>query len=401
MTTYVQPHPLVAASGKPRIMTRAYLALLALAALAFILIAWRFAAGLGATTALTDGYPWGIWIAFDVVVGTALACGGYAVALMAYVLNEGKYHRLVRPAILTSALGYSLAGLAVMIDVGRPWLAWKIPVMIWTWNVHSVLLEVAVCIMAYVVVLWLELAPAFLQKFREGAPSRLQRFASKTLPIADRSLFWIVGLGVILPTLHQASLGSLMLLAGPRLHPLWNTAFLPFFYLLTAVAMGYAVVVAESAFSRSAFGHATDTKMLRNIGRFAAYGAAMFVALRFIDLGVQGRLGLLTDLNLYTGMFWAETILYMAPLVMLLRRKQSLGTMLRAALLIALAGTLYRFNTFLVAFDPGPGWSYFPSVTEQVVTIGLLAGEVALYIAIVKNFPILSGGTHAEPSKAR
>jgi Ni/Fe-hydrogenase subunit HybB-like protein len=396
MTTYVGQHPLVAASPRPRVLTRGYMVLLALAAMAVGLIAWRFAVGLGVSTALSDGYPWGIWIAFDVVVGTALACGGYAVALMAYVLNEGKYHRLVRPAILTSALGYSLAGLAVMIDVGRPWLAWQIPLKIWNWNVHSVLLEVAVCIMAYVVVLWLELAPAFLDKFKSSSPSALQRFATRTLPVADKSLFLIVGLGVILPTLHQSSLGSLMLLAGPRLHPLWNTGFLPFFYLLTAIAMGYAVVVAESTFSRSAFGHATDMKMLRNIGRFAAYGAAIFVALRFIDLGVQGRLGLLSELNLYTGMFWAETVLYVAPLAILLRRRQSLGTMLRAAMLVALAGALYRFNTFLVAFDPGPGWSYFPSVTEQLVTVGLLAGEVALYIAIVKNFPILSGGAHAE-----
>jgi Ni/Fe-hydrogenase subunit HybB-like protein len=401
MTTYVQPHPLVAAPVRPRILTPGYAVLLSLAAMALVLIAWRFAAGLGAATALTDGYPWGIWIAFDVVVGTALACGGYAVAFMVYVLNEGKYHRLIRPAILTSALGYSLAGLAVMIDVGRPWLAWKLPIKIWTWNVNSVLLEVAVCIMAYVVVLWLELAPAFLEKFKDGGPSRLQRFAARTLPLANRSLFLIVGLGVILPTLHQSSLGSLMLLAGPRLHPLWNTAFLPFFYLLTAVAMGFAVVVMESAFSRSAFGHATDMKMLRNVGRFAAYGAAIFVALRFIDHGVQGRLGLLAELNLYTGMFWAETILYLVPLMILLRRKQSLGTMLRVSMLIVLAGALYRFNTFLVAFDPGPGWSYFPSVPEQLITIGLVAGEVAIYIAIVKNFPILSGGAHAEPAKAR
>src|SRR6185503_16364864 len=129
--------------------TRAYLVLLLVAATAFALIAWRFAAGLGATTAMSDGYPLGLWIVFDVVTGTALACGGYAMALLVYIFNKGKYHPLIRPAILTSALGYSIAGFSVVIDVGRPWLAWKIPIKIWTWNLNSVLLEVAVCIMAY------------------------------------------------------------------------------------------------------------------------------------------------------------------------------------------------------------------------------------------------------------
>ena len=102
----------------------------------------------------------GLWIAFDVVTGTALACGGYAVALLVYILNKGKYHPLVRPAMLTSALGYTLAGVGVGLDVGRWWNLWRVPLFFWHWNLNSVLLEVALCIMAYIVVLWLELAPA-------------------------------------------------------------------------------------------------------------------------------------------------------------------------------------------------------------------------------------------------
>ena len=144
------------AVGGP-VLTRSFLVLVALAALAGITIVWRFAAGLGATTALNDGYPWGLWIAFDVVTGTALACGGYAMALLVYIFNKGKYHPLVRPAILTSALGYSIAGFSVVIDIGRPWMAWKLPLFINHWNLNSALLEVALCIMAYSVVLYLEL----------------------------------------------------------------------------------------------------------------------------------------------------------------------------------------------------------------------------------------------------
>ena len=95
---------------------------------------WRFAQGLGAATAMNDGYPWGLWIAFDVVVGTGLASGGYAMALLVYVLNRGRYHPLVRPALLTSFLGYSVAGVAVAFDLGRFWNMWRIPVAIWDWT---------------------------------------------------------------------------------------------------------------------------------------------------------------------------------------------------------------------------------------------------------------------------
>ena len=131
--------------------------LFGLTLLGIVLMIWRFAVGLGPSTGLSDGYPWGIWIAFDVVTGTALACGGYAMALLVYVMNRGKYHPLVRPAILTSALGYSIAALAIVVDVGRPWFIWRIPLSVDKWNHASALLEVALCVMAYVVVLWIEM----------------------------------------------------------------------------------------------------------------------------------------------------------------------------------------------------------------------------------------------------
>ena len=391
MTTWAQSPPLVASQVRPRLFTRAYIALLIIAAIGIVLTAWRFAVGLGTATAMSDGYPFGLWIVFDVVTGTALACGGYAMAILVYIFNKGKYHPLVRPAILTSALGYSMAALSVLIDVGRPWLAWKIPIKVWTWNVNSVLLEVAVCIMAYVGVLWIELSPAFFEKYKDRGPAKLQAFSRRALAFFDRSLIWIVVLGMLLPTMHQSSLGSLMMLAGPKLHPLWMSAFLPLFFLVTCLSMGYAMVVGEAAFSARAFGHRPRTEMLLPLGRFAAVGAILFVLARFVDLAIRGQLTRALTFDLYGTMFWIETALFVIPFVMLLQRKQSLGKLLRAAMLIAFAGALYRFDTFLVAFDPGPGWSYFPSVAEQFITVGLIAAELAVYIAVVKNFPILGG----------
>jgi Ni/Fe-hydrogenase subunit HybB-like protein len=375
-----------------RLLTPGFKILLTLSAIGGLLILWRFYAGLGATTALSDGYPLGLWIALDVVTGTALACGGYALALVVYIFNRGKYHPLIRPAILTSALGYTMAGLSVAIDLGRPWLMWKIPLYFWSWNLNSALLEVALCIMAYVVVLWIELAPAFLARWKDSGPVRLQRFAQRTIPILDRALIWVIALGMLLPTMHQSSLGTMMLLAGPRLHPLWNTPLLPLLFLLTCLAMGYAIVVFESAFSSAAFRRAPETPMLAVLQKVAVSVGIVFVTIRFIDLAVRSRLGLTMQLDLHGIIFWIETVLWLLPAVILLAsRRVNLGNLFLGAMCIALAGGLYRFDTFLVAFQPGAGWHYFPSIQEMFISIGLIAMELALYVALVHKFPILGG----------
>jgi len=369
------------AVGGP-LFTRSFLVLVALAALAGATIVWRFAAGLGATTALSDGYPWGLWIAFDVVTGTALACGGYAMALLVYIFNKGKYHPLIRPAILTSALGYSIAGFSVVIDIGRPWQVWKLPLFINHWNLNSALLEVALCIMAYCVVLYIELVPALLEKF------------GKSTAFFDKFLIFIVALGMLLATMHQSSLGSLMMLTGPRMHPLWFSPSLPLLFLIGCIMMGFSIVVFEATFSSKAFGHKPETPMLRQLAKVAAWCSLLFVVVRFIDLAARGSLGYAFGANKYAFMFWVELLFFIAPVVILFTKTKhySLGNIFRQAILLAVGGALYRFDAYLLAFQPGPGWHYFPSVPEIVVTVGLVAAEIAVYIAVVKKFPIVALG---------
>jgi Ni/Fe-hydrogenase subunit HybB-like protein len=381
-----QPRP---AGG--RIITAWYKILLAFSALGIVLIIWRFLAGLGATTALSDGYPWGLWIAFDVVTGTAFACGGYAMALVVYIFNKGKYHPLIRPAILTSALGYSIAGASVIIDIGRPWTAWKLPIFVNRWNLNSALLEVALCIMAYCVVLYLELAPAFLEKARDSKIEGLRNFANKLLPIFDKALIFIVALGMLLPSMHQSSLGTLMLLTGPRLHVLWNTPIVPFLFLMTAFTMGYAIVVFESTFSSLALGRKVEFRILKPVQKIAAWGSLAFVVVRLVDVTVRGALPAAFRFDPQATMFWIENVLFLIPVLLLLSGTHNLGMLFRQAIVAAVAGAVYRFDTFLVAFNPGPGWHYFPSVPELFTTLGLVAIEIAIYVAVVKTFPILSG----------
>jgi Ni/Fe-hydrogenase subunit HybB-like protein len=385
-----------------RIVTRPFQVLAAIFALGLLFILWRLFTGLGQVTALSDGYPWGLWIAFDVVTGTALACGGYSVAILVYIRNRGEYHPLVRPAVLTSALGYTLAGIGIGLDVGRWWNIWRVPLFFWDWNVNSVLLEVALCVMAYIFVLWIEVSPAFLEKARTSGWPRLEQFADRALVVMNRLLIWIIALGVLLPTMHQSSLGSLMLLAGPRLHPLWNTAWLPLLFLISCIGMGYAAMVFEAAISSLLLCRRPELPMLSGVGKVMIPIVLLYPALRIADLAWQGRLGMLFAFDRFSVLALLELTLATIPGVMLMSRAQRsrLGSLLRAAMMIMLAGALYRFDTYLVAFRPGDNWSYFPSVPELLITVGLVAAEIMVYIAVIKIFPILSGTTRSAAEKA-
>jgi Ni/Fe-hydrogenase subunit HybB-like protein len=381
-----------------RIMTPRFRILMVLAAIAAAILAVRFILGIGATTALNDGYPWGLWIAFDVVVGTAIACGGYAVALLVYIMNRGRYHPLVRSALVTSALGYTLAGLSVVIDLGRWWNVYAVPIKFWHWNLNSILLEVALCIMLYMLVLWIELSPAFFERGRSSSNVRLRRVSERALPVVEKALPWVIALGLVLPTMHQSSLGSLMMLAGPRLHALWLTPLLPLLFLVSCLGMGYAGVIIESTLSSRAFGRPRETRLLTGLARPASIVLLLWAAIRITDIVVAGKLGLVTRFDGFSLLFLLEMALVITPAVLLLGPSaRSSAGLFRTGLLVLAGGALYRFSTFLFAFDPGAHWSYFPAVAEIMVTVGLVAAEIMAYIVIVRVFPILQGAPAVSP----
>jgi len=389
------------------LMTRPFKWLMIIIAAWFAVLIWRFAAGIGAVSGLTDGYPWGVWIAFDVVTGTALGCGGYAIAILAYILNKGKYHPVVRPAVLTSALGYTMAAVAIMIDVGRPWLIWKIPLGGWPpslsgFNWNSALLEVALCVMAYVFVLWVELSPAFAEKVKATSSSSfLRKSADAWLAFMDKALIFVLALGLLLPTMHQSSLGTVMLLAGHKLNPLWYTSWVPLLFLISVVGMGYAIVVWEAAISSSIFKRQRETSMLASLAGAMIIVNLLYLAIRFGDIFVSGKTALMFNQGFYSILFWVEIALFAVPTVMFLNpnSRRKFSVIFQGSLLMLLAGALYRFDTYIVAFNPGPNWSYFPTLPELFITLGAVATEVALYIIIVKRFPILAGSSAVQAAQ--
>ncbi len=351
-----------------------------LCAIAGYFLVIRFVYGIGAVANINDGYTWGIWVVWDVVIGTGLACGGYAMALLVYVLNKGQYHPLVRPALLASIFGYTLGGLAVMVDLGRWWNFWHILSPAYA-HVDSVMFEVAVCIACYVLVLWVEFAPAFLEKFGyQGLSKHL-----------DKILFVVIALGVLLPSMHQSSLGSLLIVLGNQVDGLWQTVMLPLLFLISAISMGFAIVIFEATSAAEGFRRPRETPLLGKLSVSLIVVLAVFLIIRFADLVVRGELGAVFAGDFLSLMFWLEIGLFALPIFLLATPERRLSPRLLfvASVCMLIAAALYRIDAFLVAYNPGDEFSYFPAVPEIMITIGMIAFEILAYIVLARYLPVL------------
>ncbi|ABS27705.1 NrfD/PsrC family molybdoenzyme membrane anchor subunit [Anaeromyxobacter sp. Fw109-5] len=389
-------HASVAPVGGP-LLTRGTRLALFIAAAASVLVSVRLLTGLGPITALNDGFAWGIWKPLNVVTFTGIGAGALGLALVAHVANRGRHHPLVRSAVLTGAITYTLAGISVLVDLGRWWTVWALVVPT-RWNVGSVLLEVALCVIAYCAVLWLEVLPALLERWRD-APGARGRLAARVLPRTQEMLPFLLALAIVLPFMHQSSLGALFLFAPTKLHPLWYTGWLPALFLLSCLSMGFGAVIVVDTLTHLAWGRRRDVRLCSSLALVMAGLSLAFVALRVGDLATSGALRNVTG---WRGvLFLVELGLFTYPAVRVLRRsyRENAGRLFWAAQLAVAGGALYRFDVYLGAFSPGMGWSYFPSLAEIVFSLGLAAAGVALYVVAVKRLPILSGV--AEPTGRR
>ncbi len=138
--------------------------LLVLTTLAVISALIRLFFGLGATTNLSDAYPWGLWISFDVLTGVALAAGGFTMAAIIYVFNLKKFEPLLRPAKISAFIGYLMFIVGLFLDLGLPWRIWHPVIM---WNPHSVLFEVSWCVMLYTTVLSIDVLIMALERYQK------------------------------------------------------------------------------------------------------------------------------------------------------------------------------------------------------------------------------------------
>lgn len=393
-------HEHAAPVGQP-FFTRGVLALLALAGLAAAIALWRFAFGLSSVTNLDKSFPWGIWIAIDVATGVALAAGGFTTAALAHIFHREEYEAVVRPALLTAMLGYTFVGLALMVDLGRYYNIWH-PAWPTMWQGNSVLFEVGMCVMAYLSVLYLEFMPIVCERFKGrvnlwGPLAALNKPIDALLYVADRTLarimFLLIIAGVVLSCMHQSSLGALMLIAPYKVHPLWYTPILPLLFLMSAVAVGYPMVVVESMWAARSFGRKPEMHVLTPPSRFMVLFLGLYGAAKIIDVLVRGAYIHLFDGSVASYM-WAVEMLFgiIVPFAMLLsgRVRRSPSLLFTAGLLVVLGVALNRINVFLVAYGPPYATTqYFPSWQEIVVTLGMIATLALVYRAVVTILPVL------------
>lgn len=338
----------------------------------------RYVRGLGATTALTDGTPWGLWIGFDVLSGVALAAGGFVIAATVYIFHLDRYHGLVRPAVLTAFLGYLAVALGLLVDLGRPWNIWR---MIIFWQPDSPLFEVGWCVMLYLTVLALEFIPVIFEGLKWQRAVGVMRRVSLVFVIA----------GIGLSTLHQSSLGTLFLLAEDRLHPLWYSPILPLLFFISAIGLGLMMVAVESSSTAWIYHRKGEGPVLGGLVRAASVVLVLYLAVRIIDLGLRHQLHHLLEPSWYSVLFVVE-IAMSVIIPLLLFNLPALSKKTWPLVIGAFAGVggfvLHRADVGGIVHMAATGETYVPALTEILVSVGLVSAMALIFLFFVERFPV-------------
>jgi len=340
----------------------------------------RFTLGLGATTNLSDAFPWGLWIGFDMLCGVGLAAGAFAITAAVTIFNLRRYAAIIRPTVLTGLLGYIFAIVALLVDLGQPHRIWHAMIM---WNPRSVMFEVAWCVMLYTTVLALEFSPVVFERLRLEWPQQIIHMLSVPLVVV----------GVVLSTLHQSSLGSLYLIVPEKLHPLWYSPLLPVFFFISAVAAGLAMLIVESWLSQRALRHRLDMALLEPLGRCMVVLLLVYGVLRIQDLVHRGAWGFLLTPSQESAMFLFEfglgVVLPVILLVIPAIRLRPAG-LVTGAFLAVLGFVVHRLNVSITGMQRAAGVVYFPSWAEAAITIALVAIGFALFSLATRYLPVFA-----------
>ena len=394
-----------------------------LAVLGVGLIGYRFYNGLGAVTNLSDGYPWGFWVAIDLLVGIALAAGGFITAGVVHLFGGRHFHPLARPAILTALLGYLLFIAALMVDLGRPWHIWRALV---SWNHASPMFEVSWCVTFYTVVLTLEFLPAVLERLGSATALRWWRTATPFVVMAlltvfayamTASLLWaaltvgvlagwetlmrlgamprgkqmpllLILAGVMLSTLHQSSLGTLFLIVN-RLDPIWRTSALPHLFFLSAIMVAPAAVILESTWSSRVLRRESEVQLLEALGASMPYFIGAYLLVRVGDVALRGVGWHTLTGSLQAFWWWLEIgLLVLALALFAMPHRAARRALAPAALATVAAVVVHRAGVVIVGMHV-PGWpAYVPAWFEVLITAGIVSLGVLGYRAAVEYLPI-------------
>ena len=344
-----------------------------------LLTAYRFIYGLGAISNLSDGRPWGLWKAFNVYAGITMAAGGFTLAATVYVFNLKKFHIVIRPAILVALLGYLIAMLSLVVEIGLPPYFWRV---FFNYNIHSPLFEVIWAILIYTIVLVLEFSPAIFERLGWKSPLKAVRAIQIPAVIA----------GIMISTGHQSSLGSILLDMPGALHPLWYTPYLPILFLVSVLMSGPSTVILVMAITSKVFHYKLETDVLSGLGKGIAIILGLYLVLKVVFLAIAGNLGLIFSAAPQNYLWWGEMIIGgVVPLVMLAMpniRKSRVGV-ITAATLVVLGVIFNRFIVTLFGLAVRPGYTYFPTWIEIGIAIGLIAWALLIAWMAFRFLPMV------------
>jgi Ni/Fe-hydrogenase subunit HybB-like protein len=351
--------------------------LLILLGIAAFAATYRFAYGLGAATNMSDKVPWGLWVAFDVLAGVALAAGGFGITAAVYIFNMKKYKPIARPAILTAFIGYLIVIIGLVIDIGQPTRFWHPLVM---WQYKSVMFEVVWCITLYTTVLAIEFAPPVLERLKWTGLLNIIKFFTYPLVIA----------GIILSFLHQSSLGAFFLIMPSKLNALWYSPIMPQMFYISAIAVGLAMVSIESIVSAWAFKREYETGIIKGLGKGVAITLLVYLVVKVADLIIRGKFSMAFDGSTASRFYLIEIFMgVIIPMILLSTKKirESIGGTFISAMLVVGGVLMNRFNTNFFS-QISDGFSYFPAWREIAITIGLVSLGVILYRLAVVFLPV-------------
>lgn len=356
-------------------------------AVAAVLIFFRFKDGLGSVTNLSQEFPWGIWIGFDVITGVAFAGGAYVITFMVYILGLEKYHSIVRVTVLNGFLAYVFYAGALLLDLGRPWNVIN-PVIGNSFGVSSVMFLVAWHFMLYMAAEFIEFSPAMA----EWLGWKKLRKVLGTLTIGA------VIFGITLSTLHQSGLGALFLMAKNKIHPLWYTEFIPILFFVSSIFAGLSMVILEGSVSQKVFKDRMNDEhkkshnsVIIGLARICAVTMFAYLFLKIlVFLHGEHWEYLLTPMGY---LYLIEIIGFVAiPLILYtLAVKNENTTLIKTASVLTLLGIiLNRLDVSILAFKWYSPERYYPSWMEIEITIAVILVEIIVLRWIIYRMPILT-----------
>jgi Ni/Fe-hydrogenase subunit HybB-like protein len=346
---------------------------------------YRLVVGLGPTTNLSDHYPWGLWIGLDIFLIPA-AGAAFTVSAISHFFGREAYHRVLRPAVLAGLLGYVVVTVILILDLGRWHQFYNILVPGYI-NLHSFLEEVALSVTLYTMVLILETAPTLLEKWNLDIPIRFIK----------GGIMLIAGVGILISTIHQSSLGSMFLILNHRLHPIWWTPILPLLFLTQALFGGIATAAIVVKLTQEGMGMSLDRDLFSKMGRLIRTLLAFYLVCKVGDWLLTGELELLFSSGGYSLLIWAELIMgVILPLAILFSK---LGNrpdgVFWAGVWIVMGLFINRLTVSWIGLE-APAWAtYVPHWIEVVSSVGIAAGAFLVYGIITHFFNLFPEHEHS------